>query len=123
MKLQNSLYDIISDNHVENAHEYEIKLNPEHIIYQAHFPGEPITPGVCILHIALELIEDALQAKLVMTHLKNVKFLQILSPKEVTKVKYTFQKIIKDEEGVNALVVVSAGDKVYSKMSFSCKEI
>ena len=50
MKLIDSLYKVISDTRSETGHVYSIELDPEHFIYKAHFPGEPITPGVCILY-------------------------------------------------------------------------
>ena len=31
-----------------------LRLNPDHPIYHAHFPGNPITPGVCIVQIVGE---------------------------------------------------------------------
>ena len=35
-----------------------VRLLPESAVYRGHFPGYPITPGVCIVQIALELIEE-----------------------------------------------------------------
>ena len=123
MKLQNSLYTITSETHDENGHEYVIKLNPEHTIYKAHFPGEPITPGVCIMQIAVELFESALQHPLALNCVKNIKFLRIISPKEVTEVKYSLQKIYKDEGDLKVQVIVSADADVYAKLSLVCNEI
>ena len=56
MKLIDSLYKVISDTRSETGHVFSIELDPEHFIYKAHFPGEPITPGVCIMQIAKELL-------------------------------------------------------------------
>ena len=35
-----------------------VRLLPESAVYRGHFPGYPITPGVCLVQIALELIEE-----------------------------------------------------------------
>ena len=35
-----------------------VRLLPESAVYRGHFPGYPITPGVCIVQIALELAEE-----------------------------------------------------------------
>ena len=124
MKLLDSLYTITSDCPVENGHEYEIKLNPEHTIYKAHFPGEPITPGVCILQIAIELLEQTMKASIKVNCVKNIKFLRIVSPEQITEVKYSLQKITKEEGGALKLqVVVTASDETYAKMSLECSEI
>ena len=62
MKLLNDLYSIISRTDGEGRCDFTIELNPQHFIYKAHFPGEPITPGVCIMQIAKELLEEADEA-------------------------------------------------------------
>lgn len=66
MKLLDNLYHIIDENNCDVDHTYTIKLNAEHFIYAAHFPGEPITPGVCIMQIAQELLERHLGNDLVL---------------------------------------------------------
>ena len=58
MNLKNSLYTIQGVAREGTSVSYELLLNAEHTIYQAHFPNEPITPGVCILQILKELLEE-----------------------------------------------------------------
>ena len=123
MKLQNSLYSIVSETHDENGQEYIIRLNPEHTIYKAHFPGEPITPGVCIMQIAVELFESALEHPIALNCVKNIKFLRIISPNEVTEVKYALQKVAKEDGDLKVQVIVSADTDVYAKLSLVCNEI
>ena len=123
MKLLDSLYTIVSDCTVDNGHEFDLKLNPEHFIYKAHFPGEPITPGVCIMQIAVELFEVALNTPIALNCVKNIKFLRIISPNEVTEVKYSLQKITKEEGALKVQVTVSANGEAYAKLSLVCNEI
>lgn len=123
MKLSDSLYTIVSDCPIENGHEFDLKLNPEHFIYQAHFPGEPITPGVCIMQIAVELFEVALKTPIALKCVKNIKFLKIISPKDVTEVKYSLQKISKEDSSLKVQVTVSANEETYAKLSLVCNEI
>ena len=52
MLLKNSLYAIEGQETADGAVCYDIRLHPDHTIYKAHFPGEPITPGVCVIQIA-----------------------------------------------------------------------
>ena len=80
MKLLGSLYTITEDIAKETEHSYTIKLDAEHFIYKAHFPGEPITPGVCIMQIAHELLECHMNQQLVIDCVKNIKFLRIITP-------------------------------------------
>lgn len=123
MKLLDSLYTIVSETANESGHEFELKLNPEHFIYQAHFPGEPITPGVCIMQIAVELFEVTLKTPIALNTVKNIKFLRIISPNEVTDVKYSLQKITKEDGLLKVQVTVSAAEEIYAKLSLICNEI
>lgn len=121
MKLQNSLFTIVSHSADEALHDFTIRLDANHFIYQAHFPGEPITPGVCILQMAVELMEVAVSRSLEVKCVKNVKFLRIISPKEVTEVSYTLQKLTVEDNTIKSQITVSAGDVVYAKLSLVCE--
>ena len=122
MKLQNSLFTIVSHSADEARHDFTIRLDANHFIYQAHFPGEPITPGVCILQMAVELMEVAMSRSLEVKCVKNVKFLCIISPNEVTEVCYTLQKLtVEDSNTIKSQITVSVGDVVYAKLSLVCE--
>lgn len=123
MKLSDSLYTVISECQIENGYEFDIELNPEHFIYKAHFPGEPITPGVCIMQIAVELFELAVKTPIALSCVKNIKFLRIISPAEITKVRYALQKITREDGELKVQVVVSSDSDIYAKLSLVCKEI
>ena len=121
MKLLNSLYTIVSDVRGEGKHDFLISLDKNHFIYQAHFPGEPITPGVCIMQIAKELLEVSTDLKLNLTSVKNIKFLRIISPAEITRITYSLGKIAREEDSVKVQVTVVDGDDVYAKLSLVCQ--
>lgn len=59
-----------------------IELKPKHIIYQGHFPGHPVTPGVIQLQIVHELLEKHLDKELKLISVAQCKFLKILDPIE-----------------------------------------
>ena len=51
MLLEN-FYKIIHIKEREDGKQaIEIELNPGHVLYQGHFPGQPVVPGVCTLQI------------------------------------------------------------------------
>lgn len=121
MKLRDSLYTIVSESKGEGWHDFNIKLDPEHFIYKAHFPGEPITPGVCIMQIAKELLEEAVSEDLVLSCVKNIKFLRIISPNEVTDVCYSLAKISREDDQIKVQLTVTAGEEAYAKLSLICQ--
>ena len=149
MKLKDSLYSIAHCESCEPARaereqvrrrqsvaaeepagplSYEIRLNASHPIYQAHFPGEPITPGVCIIQIAKELLELSFygsshlqQSCYELQTVKNVKFLSPISPIDTPIITYTFQKIIPAADGntIKAQALVEANGVPMTKLSFT----
>ena len=117
MKLLNSLYKIVSKGVQESSLRYDIQLDASHFIYQAHFPGEPITPGVCVIQMAKELLEDHLQRPLAVSTVKNVKFLAVISPIAHPLVRYTIDRIQEVDDGVKAVVDVTVGEQLMTHIS------
>ena len=104
---------------------YGIVLDEKSFIYKAHFPDEPVTPGVCIIQIAKELMEDHLKQPLDIKTIKNVKFLNVISPVTTPHVTYVFEKIVIDETSKTCWlqVQVLAAEAPLAKLSFTCQEI
>ena len=81
MLLQSEFYTIKTFK-VEEQHEIKatININPEHRIFEGHFPAQPVVPGVCMIQIIKELAEQHLSSSLLMKSASQVKFLQLLVP-------------------------------------------
>lgn len=122
MTFLNKLYFVESRTCTGEEVAYVIRLDAEHVIYQAHFPGEPITPGVCILQIGLELLSDAVGETLEISRVKNVKFLSILRPED-GPVRVRIHKIGKEEDLVTAQIEFSRADTPVAKMSLLCQTV
>ena len=61
----------------------QVQLLPESPIYAAHFPGFPVTPGVTLVQMALELMGKKLLGA------KDIKFVvPVLPSEEGTVLKY-----------------------------------
>ncbi len=102
---------------------FSLQINPSCFIYQAHFPDEPITPGVCIVQMGKELLEEYLHQSLEISMVKNVKFLATISPEETTSLECLIDKIALSDDGtVKAQIVVSAETGVKAKISLVCKK-
>src|SRR5688572_9736443 len=57
-----------------------LTINQAHHIFEGHFPGLPIVPGVCMVQIIKEIAERQLSKKLLMTAASNIKFLSVINP-------------------------------------------
>lgn len=123
MIFRNNLYIITCLHQEEHLARFELELNPQHEIFKAHFPGQPITPGVCLLQIARELVEELTSLSLEVHQVKNVKFLSIVSPVETRQIIYLFDRLVLNENGTECRVqVTSLDNRQLAKMSFKCKK-
>lgn len=59
-----------------------IALNPAHDIFKGHFPGQPVVPGVCMMQIVKEVLENHLGKKLQLAKADNIKFLSFIDPEQ-----------------------------------------
>jgi putative 3-hydroxymyristoyl/3-hydroxydecanoyl-(acyl carrier protein) dehydratase len=131
MQLKNNLYKIIRKEGVGPVVNYAIELIPSCVIYAAHFPGEPITPGVCIVQMGKELVEELLSeqrstlCKLMITKVKNVKFLSIISPNEMLQLTYQVKKLVTSEDGtsVETQLIVLSEEKPMAKISLVLRTV
>ena len=55
--LNNDLFKFTHLLRTESSVTATIELNPSHPIFNGHFPGQPVLPGVCMLQIIKELLE------------------------------------------------------------------
>ena len=103
----------------ENGFTAVLRCNPEHLIYQAHFPGNPITPGACLLQTACELLQRKLNRPLFLKASKNVKYLNVLVPVEGKEVRFTYSNLVETENECKVQVVIADEASVYTKMSLT----
>ena len=122
MRLKDNLYTIETRQDEYGAGtSYLIKLNPECFIYKAHFPGKPITPGVCLVQIGKELMEELSGQLLSLKRLKNAKFLSIVTPDESVEVKYEIVKLTETDREFSAKLTVTSAGEVKAKISMTCR--
>jgi 3-hydroxyacyl-[acyl-carrier-protein] dehydratase len=122
MKLQDDFFQIIDTCTTEKSVNYQLRLNAAHPIYAAHFPGNPITPGVCIIQIVKELTESHYRQQLFLKKVSNVKFLNVISPLEYEKI--SVELTLEEETGAKKVTaVVCKGEITFSKMSLTLTEV
>ena len=79
----------------------QVELLPESPIYAAHFPGFPVTPGVTLVQMALELMDLKLKSA------KDIKFVvPVLPSREGTALRYEWSV---SEERADVSVFLSDG--------------
>ena len=80
MNCLSSFYTVVSSHSDSESATYSIRLNPDHFIFAAHFPGNPIVPGVCQVGIVEELASDYIGHRLQTASIGNIKYMNIITP-------------------------------------------
>lgn len=106
----------------DHKYKVSIKLNPEHEIFKGHFPGNPVTPGVCMMQIVKDIAEQLTNKKLMVVSANNVKFMAIINPDETPQL--TLDLDIAEQEGtVKVKNTTSFGETIALKMSVNYKTL
>lgn len=95
--LLNDFFFIKALTNDDGACRATIGLDPAHRIFEGHFPGQPVVPGVCMMMIAREVLRSCLaEKKLSLVRADHAKFLLPIDPRvnpEVTiELKYAAQE-------------------------------
>ena len=114
MILKDNFFTIKNQNVLDGKAEFRIKLNAENFIYQAHFPNNPITPGVCLIQMAVELFGLLKGASFGIKTLKNVKFTAPINPFEFPEVDFLLEFAEKENQ---VKVLIKAKETVFAKIS------
>lgn len=80
MILQNSFYTIAELATAPEQLDAVLTIDPAHDIFRGHFPGQPVVPGVCMVQIVRELMEQWCGRRLLLSKGQQLKFLQLLVP-------------------------------------------
>ena len=82
----------------------ELIINADHKIFEGHFPGHPVVPGVCMMQMVKEIIEKVIGEKTDLVRAGEMKFLAIIDPKENNMIRATLKYNIEE----NGNMAVSA---------------
>lgn len=78
--LMNDFYSIEYMQREPNSLLCKVVFNTQHDIFKGHFPGQPVVPGVCMMEMVKELLEQAVDKALWLRNAGQVKFLQLITP-------------------------------------------
>ncbi len=118
------LNDYFKIKNIESGEKYliDIELNANHKVYQGHFPGNPVAPGVCLTQMVKETVEHITNKKLTMVTGDNIKFTAILNPEITPFVQMTLSLKTKENGLLQADSSVKSGEIGYFSIKASFKE-
>ncbi len=99
--LKDDFYTVTSINMESNVIAATLTINGTHKIFEGHFPGKPVVPGVCMMQMVKEIAAMALGRDLQLIKADELKFLQVIDPLENKEIKMQVQYNEVSEQVVN----------------------
>lgn len=75
-----NIFRITNKALTENGASYTIEIDPKHKVFEGHFPGNPVLPGVVSLLMVRRCAEEMLGLKSHFASIKDIKYLQAIIP-------------------------------------------
>lgn len=119
MILLNHFFSITSHKEVEVKLIYNIRLQPDHFVFKAHFPDSPIVPGVCQIGIVGEVLSQHTGKKLHLAYIKNIKYLKTMQPTETIDYDLTLHEVIPEGNGFKVIATFTTPEAAYAKLSLT----
>ena len=69
-----------------------IVFNGSHHIFDGHFPGQPVVPGVCMVQMVKELLQQQFDKSLILRSTGQIKFLQLITPEVMPEIHISWKE-------------------------------
>lgn len=90
-------------------------INPRHKIFEGHFPGQPVVPGVCMMQMVKEILEQAIQKKTDLVKAHEMKFLAIIDPRQNNLIQATIKYAVEENGNLNVVATLFKDELVHFK--------
>ena len=114
--LAGNFFELASMNSENGKLTGVIKLNAAHTIFEGHFPGQPVVPGVCMMQMVKEILAGALSTSLRLEVADQVKFLSVINPLETSSVGIEIAYTPAEDGRVKMSATLLNEDNVYFKL-------
>lgn len=114
--LRSKFFKVIDKSFTEEGLKVKIEIDPQHEIFEGHFPGNPVVPGVCMLQMLTDILEKQHSKKILLRSARNMKYVATIQPKETTGLFY----LIKEkptEKGLKIQATLQNEETVFFKFS------
>jgi 3-hydroxyacyl-[acyl-carrier-protein] dehydratase len=81
-----------------------LEINKAHKIFDGHFPGQPVVPGVCMMQMVKEILENAIHQNTNLLKASEMKFLAIIDPAQNNHINASLKYTIAE----NGIILLAA---------------
>ena len=80
-------YTILNRRSEDDAEVFDIALRSDSKVYEGHFPGTPVSPGVCNIQLLKECAEAAVGRPLLLNYVRQCRLTTLVTPQQFPKVE------------------------------------
>lgn len=116
--LQGNFYSVISNESPSpENHRFQLAIDPSHAIFDGHFPGQPVVPGVCLVQMGKEMLENIVERKLFLEKGSTIKFLNVVDPQITAKIQLDIKIKSNQPEAISTDFSISFESTTFVKFS------
>ena len=93
----------------------ELLINTGHKIFEGHFPGQPVVPGVCMMQMVKEIMEQVTLKKTNLVKANEMKFLAVIDPSQNNIISTTLKYTMEENGNMNVVAVFFKGELTHFK--------
>jgi 3-hydroxyacyl-[acyl-carrier-protein] dehydratase len=97
----------------------ELFINAYHKIFEGHFPNQPVVPGVCMMQMIKEILEEVLGKETNLVSAAELKFLAVINPQENNLIHASINYATDESGSINITASLFKDELVH----FKCKGI
>jgi 3-hydroxyacyl-[acyl-carrier-protein] dehydratase len=113
--LQGDFFTISKLERTDPEIKADLVINANHEIFEGHFPGHPVVPGVCMMQMIKEIMEQVLEKKTNLDSAAEMKFLAIIDPQANTNIQAALTYNIEETGKMVVTATLFKEDRIYFK--------
>ncbi len=115
MILLNNFFTINDTVKSETEIWAELFINADHKIFEGHFPNQPVVPGVCMMQIIKEILEQVIEKETNLVQAADMKFLAVINPIENNLIHASIKYATDETGAINIVASLFKDELVHFK--------
>ena len=98
-----------------------VALNKDCDIYNGHFPGMPVAPGVCNIQMIKECTERMTGKQLLLSNISQCKLMTLITPQQHSELLVNIQLLEQTDTTIKIKATIGQNDQEYLVLKGECK--
>lgn len=111
--LVENYYKVLSRRKEGEKELFEMSLLPECKVYEGHFPGQPVSPGVCNIQMVKECAEQIAGRELVLNYVQQCRLTTLVTPTVHAQVEVAVELTPTSDSAYRFRATIGRGEDIY----------